>query len=92
MISDLADKFILARNLVDFQEKLNLHESVISNILGEPTIKSSLFPDFNGSIKSLGGWGGDFILVASNLTKKETKSYFVGKGYKTIISYKKMVF
>jgi hypothetical protein len=47
-----------------------------------------LFSDFNGSIKSLGAWGGDFVLVAS---EENPMSYFKSKGFHTILSYTDLV-
>ena len=52
-----------------------------------PTIKEELFPDYNGSIKSLGGWGGDFVMVTA---RENTLTYFNEKGYDTILSYSEM--
>ena len=51
-------------------------------------IKQKLFSDFPGGIKSLGAWGGDFILATGT---KETMEYFKEKGYATVISFQDMV-
>ena len=60
----------------------------MSYLLEQPTIKSQLFADFDGSIKSLGAWGGDFVLAASEQNPTE---YFSRKGYHTVINYCDMV-
>jgi hypothetical protein len=52
------------------------------------TVKEALFPDFKGVLKSLGAWGGDFILAIS---KENPKDYFASKGYETIIPYSEMI-
>ena len=67
---------------------LNRHSALMSNALQTPTIKESLFPDFNGTLKSLGAWGGDFILAA---TENDPKDYFKAKGYDVVIPYKEMI-
>ena len=67
---------------------LAIHETIISKLINQKPIKDRLFSDYNGSIKSLGAWGGDFILVTS---KDNPKSYFKNKGYKTIIPYKELI-
>jgi hypothetical protein len=41
-----------------------------------------------GCIKSLGAWGGDFILVTGN---EKNWNYFKEKGFKTILSFKEMI-
>ena len=67
---------------------LEEHEIILSHILEMKTIKESLFHDFNGVIKSLGAWGGDFILVAS---KENPTAYFKSKGFETILTYEEMI-
>ena len=81
----------LALNALDtnaFAEMLENHEKILSNILETKTVKEFLFPDFEGTIKSLGAWGGDFVMVVS---KKNPLSYFTEKGYETIIMYNDMI-
>ncbi|WP_304196545.1 GYDIA family GHMP kinase [Flavobacterium alvei] len=77
-----------AKTLVEFAIALEEHEAEMSTILEMQTIKESLFPDFDGVIKSLGAWGGDFVLVLSDENPVE---YFNEKGFKTIVSYKDMI-
>ena len=43
---------------------------------------------FNGVIKSLGAWVGDFILV---IAKENPSGYFKERGFRTIVSYKDMI-
>ena len=52
-------------------------------------IKDKLFNDFNGEIKSLGAWGGDFILASSN--ESETETYFKNKGFNFIVEFDKLI-
>jgi mevalonate kinase len=66
---------------------MELAENEISQVLGMPTIKQQLFSDFHGTIKSLGAWGGDYILA----TGTDTEEYFKSKGYERIIPYKQMI-
>ena len=77
-----------AKTIQAFAEALEKHELDMSVILETPTIKDSLFPDFRGTIKSLGAWGGDFIMVIANDNPTE---YFAQKGYTTIIPYDEMI-
>ena len=77
-----------AKTLSQFALALERHEAEMSNILEMQTVKESLFSDFNGVIKSLGAWGGDFVLVAS---KEDPRDYFKEKGFRTIVSYKDMI-
>lgn len=71
-----------------FSELLESHEIIMSNVLEMQTVKEALFSDFKGVVKSLGAWGGDFVLVVS---EENPKSYFQRKGYDTIIPYRDMI-
>ena len=77
-----------ANTIQSFAEALEKHELDMSVILETPTIKDALFPDFKGSIKSLGAWGGGFVLAIASENPTE---YFIKKGYNTIIPYDKMI-
>jgi mevalonate kinase len=87
-ISSLTQSFIHCENLAQFQMLIEIHETLISKLINTPKVKTQLFQDFPGALKSLGGWGGDFILATGNL---KAQDYFRRKGYDTIIPYSKMV-
>ena len=75
-------------NLPEFENLIDSHEELLASILKTPTVKKQLFPGYTGSIKSLGAWGGDFILATGN---QETPEYFKNKGFSTILSYADMI-
>ena len=83
-INAITEAMIKCSDLETFKGLIDDHEVLISECIQTDTVKNRLFSDFNGSIKSLGAWGGDFILVASNA---DPRSYFKSKGYTTILSY-----
>ncbi len=87
-ISDLSEKLLMCYSLTDFQKIMEHHEKLISEMIDLPTVKERLFSDYGGLVKSLGAWGGDFILVSGTLREMD---YFRSKGYRTIISYPEMI-
>ena len=87
-ISTITQDMITCVSLDKFEYLISRHEDIISKIIGIEPIKNRLFNDFNGSIKSLGAWGGDFILVSS---KTDPTLYFRDKGYTTLIRYSEMI-
>jgi len=87
-ISDLGKKLLLCYTLRDFENVMNSHEKTISEILKIEPIKERLFPNFKGTVKSLGAWGGDFVLATGDEASKE---YFRRKGYTTIITFNEMI-
>ncbi len=86
-ISNITKQLANCSNYERFCHLLDSHETLISEILKRPTVKQQFFADFNGSIKSLGAWGGDFVLATGN----QVETYFKTKGYATIINFKNFI-
>jgi len=87
-ISSLALPIAKAATLEEFERLIQIHESFVSKLIGQQPIQQLLFSDFTGIIKSLGAWGGDFILVTGT---DNVVGYFKSKGYSTIIPFSKMI-
>jgi len=87
-ISILTDQIIKSKTLPDFEKLIFEHEAIISNIIEQKTVQKQLFSDYFGQTKSLGAWGGDFILATGN---EDTPNYFKKKGFETIVSYAEMI-
>ena len=90
-ISQITLEISEAADVVVFMKLLKRHESILSSNLNLPTVKESLFPDFNGVVKSLGAWGGDFVMAVSLLPEKKILTYFKTLGYPIIFPYAQMV-
>lgn len=87
-MSELTKKILASDTLEQFCALLQSHEIEMSLILEQQTIQESLFPDFKGVIKSLGAWGGDFIMAVSN---ENPTAYFLEKGHPTLLTYHEMI-
>ena len=87
-IDCITQEILIASTIQSFAKAITKHELEISAIIETPTVKDTLFPDFIGVIKSLGAWGGDFVMVISEDSPAE---YFAAKGYETIVAYKDMI-
>jgi hypothetical protein len=87
-VNAITQHMITCESLGGFQKLMDDHELLISEIIKETPIKARIFNDFNGSIKSLGAWGGDFVMVAAH---DNPTAYFKANGYETILSYSEMV-
>ena len=72
----------------EFAKQMEKHEIIMSDVLEIETIQEKLFPDFKGIIKSLGAWGGDFVMAIS---KENPTAYFKEKGYPVVLSYEEMI-
>lgn len=87
-INRITDLVINTTEVSTFALALQKHEIEMSDILTMQTVKEALFPDFEGVVKSLGAWGGDFVLVVS---KNNPTNYFKERGYPVLIPYKDMI-
>jgi mevalonate kinase len=87
-VSNQTDQLLNITDFEEFKKLIQTYENNLSNVLEIDTIQKQLFSDFNGVIKSLGGWGGDFVMV---LSEQNPTSYFENKGYKTVLPYEKMI-
>ena len=64
------------------------HEQLVSKVIQLQSVQKELFSDYFGQTKSLGAWGGDFILATGN---DDTPGYFRQKGFETIIPYQDLI-
>ncbi|MFV0248828.1 MAG: GYDIA family GHMP kinase [Tenacibaculum sp.] len=87
-INMLSQQFLKADSIKTLNSVIAEHEQVISSIIEQKTIKSILFSDYFGQIKSLGAWGGDFILATGN---EDTTAYFKSKGFLTVLPFKQII-
>jgi mevalonate kinase len=87
-ISKISERFLKVKSITDFNKLIIEHEQIISSIIKLKPVKDKLFPDYFGEIKSLGAWGGDFVLATGN---SSTPAYFKNKGFETILTYSEMI-
>ena len=87
-ISDLTNEIIICKDLISFEKIIIEHEQIISGIIKQKPVQAAFFSDYFGQTKSLGAWGGDFILATGN---ENTPRYFEEKGFSTVISYEEMI-
>ena len=81
-INEIVDEIESVKDITTFESLIERHEKIIANILQMPTIQNDKFPDYNnGVIKSLGSWGGDFVLATGD---EKSVDYFEEKGFNTI--------
>lgn len=80
-----------AKDLKTFASLMDRHEDLVAKHTGFEKVKEKLFADYDGSIKSLGAWGGDFVIATGLKSEADTKAYFADKGYLTVLSYDEMI-
>ena len=90
-ISQLTNEMIACQDPRTFNRILKAHEEIVASALKYERARDLHFSDYWGEVKSLGAWGGDFVLVTSDRTPQETSEYFMKKGLTTVIPYHEIV-
>ena len=78
------------QSMDEFSMLMQCHERIVSRCIGQEPVQKH-FPDFEGVLKSLGAWGGDFILAATVWDKSQVEAYFKKKGLEVVFGYKEIV-
>ena len=89
-ISEISRAMPKCENLDEFGMLMQCHERIITRCIGQEPVQKR-FPDFEGVLKSLGAWGGDFVLAATEWDENQVKAYFKGKGLEVVFGYNELV-
>jgi len=90
-LSAVAVAMTQASTLTEFEACMMKHERIISRFLHLKPVKEERFNDFEREIKSIGAWGGDFLLVTWTGTLNELRAYFSSKTINLIFGYDELV-
>ncbi len=90
VISEISRVVPKCESLDEFAMLMQCHERIIARCIGQEPVQKR-FPDFEGVLKSLGAWGGDFILAATEWDEGQVKTYFQKQGLEVIFRYKDIV-
>jgi len=89
-ITKISNDMLQAKTLEEFEALMYAHEEIVSRAIDSPPVKLAYFSDYQGEIKSLGAWGGDFLLVSSR-DCEYSRQYFKEKGLEVFIPFEKMI-
>jgi hypothetical protein len=87
----LTTEMLNADSLPAFEKVIEEHEFLISNLLEKPSLKTTLFSDLSGQVKSLGAWGGDFCMLTWNDDPGLLATYLKSKGLEIWFNYNDIV-
>ena len=90
-ISAISEKLVKTDNLKDFENLLSEHEKIMSAVLGIAPVKERLFRGYPGIVKSLGAWGGDFVLITNHGTDEAFREQLKNRGFYTVFSWDELV-
>lgn len=87
----LASEFVGSTSVDHVCAIMREHDEILSPILDLKRVKEIAFSDFEGEVKSLGAWGGDFVMACTDKDVEYVRSYFKGKGLDTVLTYKELL-
>jgi len=90
-ISAIGKALVKAETLGLFESLLSEHEEIMSAVLGIMPVKKHLFRGHQGIVKSLGAWGGDFVMVTSHDTDEVFRRQMGNRGFNTVFSWDELV-
>lgn len=86
--TNLTHKVIQAADVKTFDELMTIHETELLKIIHLKTAKDTYFKDCPVFVKSLGAWGGDFVM-SRKFNGYET--YFTERGFPTFFSWSQLI-
>ena len=91
-ITTLSQEFAVEQEINSFMNLMQQHEKIIAKATNLTPVQELLFPDYEGAIKSLGAWGGDFALFVSKEDFSVNKEWFQSKGYPIVLSFEEVIY
>lgn len=86
--SELTRLIVKCQTLEEFSQLMSIHEQKLSNFLGIATVKEKYFQNCPSFVKSLGAWGGDFVLTSKF---GDYQAYFKKQGFAKIFSWSDLI-
>ncbi len=100
-VSQLTNAFLNAKTQKDLEYVIEAHERLVGATVKLPRAKDLYFKDFEGEVKSLGAWGGDFVLMTNPFDEQRELEKYISRrlvpnslreGFETILSYEEMIY
>lgn len=90
-LTRITELVLKCNDLSTFETLMNEHENVIASQLKLIKVKETLFSDYWGSVKSLGAWGGDFVMLTNTRSADELKAYLQQKDITTVFAWDELI-
>ena len=89
-VSEISRAVPKCKSLDEFGMLMQCHERIIARCIGQEPVQKR-FPDFEGVLKSLGAWGGDFILAATEWPENQVRDYFKAQSLEVVFGFNDIV-
>lgn len=88
----LTQRMLEASELSEFRNLMDEHEEKLADLIKLKRVSESRFPGLHGSVKSLGAWGGDFVMIASEQESESLYNYLDHLGFTTRFRYNDLIY
>ena len=90
-LSEITESILACSMIEEFEALVNEHEDLIAEQLKMGKVKDLLFSDYWGSVKSLGAWGGDFIMLTNQNSVDDLKAYLTEKNITIVFGWDELL-
>lgn len=90
-INQITESMLETSDLKSFDKLISEHENIVSKSLELNTAKEDHFSDYWGEVKSLGAWGGDFVMMTNDRSPVELHKYLDERGFNICFSYDELI-
>ena len=91
-LNRITGEMLVCNDILSFEQLINQHEALVSEQLKMVRVKDHLFPEYWGSIKSLGAWGGDFVMLTNQRSVDDLKAYLKEKNISIVFAWDDLIF
>jgi mevalonate kinase len=90
-LNRITDTMINTASLTEFEELVEEHETIIGAALKQVKVGDTIFSDYWGTAKSLGAWGGDYVMLTNNRSESDLREYLSEKNISIVFSWKDLI-
>jgi mevalonate kinase len=90
--STLSRGMLEANELNEFRALMEEHETKLSELIRMERVSKTRFHGLQGSVKSLGAWGGDFVMIASEQETAALYNYLDKLGLTCRFKFKDLIY
>lgn len=90
-LTRITEQVLKCTDLETFDALVYEHENIIASNLKLMKVKDTLFSDYWGSVKSLGAWGGDYVMMTNTRSYEELKAYLLTKNITTVFRWDELI-
>lgn len=90
-LTRITEQVLKCTDLDTFDSLVYEHENIVASSLKLVKVKDSLFSDYWGSVKSLGAWGGDYVMMTNTRSYDELREYLKTKNITTVFRWDELI-